>query len=75
MSATSHSNRVAAAARIMLATTLADMANDIGPHPTPSLFDEPRKIGERKVNYKLKAKNRARRKEANRQKKMQRHAA
>lgn len=71
----SHSERVARAARAMIAVTIADMANDIGPHPTPDMFDEPRKIGERKVDYKRKAKDRKRRKEANRQNKIQRHAA
>jgi hypothetical protein len=58
-------------ARAMLALTVADRL----PHPTPNEFDSGPAVVIRKVNYKLKAKNRAARHEKNRQNKRMRHAA
>lgn len=51
------------------------MGDDDIPAATSDDFDVKPIIPIRKVNYKLKAKNRARRKEANRQNKRRRHAA
>lgn len=70
----SHSNRVASGARAMMAVTMAHIAEN-APHPTPNEFDSGPAVVIRKVNYKLKAKNRAARHEKNRQNKRMRNAA
>ncbi len=77
----SHSNRLAAGARAMIAVTMAQIQentkDDRGPDPTPNEFENEGKpaIVIRVVNHKLKAKNRAARREKNRQNKRMRHAA
>jgi hypothetical protein len=76
----SHSKRVAAGARAMLAITMAHIQENIeavAPTPTPNEFENEGKpaIVIRVVNHKLKAKNRAARREKNRQNKRMRHAA
>ena len=61
-------------ARAMLALTVADR-NEYVRKVDCNEFDSGPAVVIRKVDYKLKAKNRARRKEANRQNKRMRHAA
>jgi hypothetical protein len=67
----SHSNRLNAGARAMMAVTMAQMKQD----EHVRKVDSGPAIVIRKVNYKLKAKNRAARHEKNRQNKRMRHAA